>query len=77
LSRACDKTGLDAARLETVVENLELQLQQRTSKEVASSEIGELVLKSSNKSAKSPTSVSHRCTDNSAESTILCPPSKR
>ena len=45
LSRACDKTGLVAARLETVVENLELQLQQRTSKEVASSEIGELVLK--------------------------------
>ena len=45
LSRACDKTGLDAARLETVVENLELQLQQRTAKEVASSEIGELVLK--------------------------------
>ena len=47
LSRACDKTGLDAARLETVVENLELQLQQRTStsKEVASTEIGELVLK--------------------------------
>ena len=34
-----------SARLETVVENLELQLQQRTSKEVASSEIGELVLK--------------------------------
>ena len=45
LSRACDKTGLDAARLETIVENLELQLQQRTSKEVASAEIGELVLK--------------------------------
>ena len=47
LSRACDKTGLDAARLEAVVENLELQLQQRTStsKEVASTEIGELVLK--------------------------------
>ena len=45
LLRACEKTGLEPARLETVVEEIELQLQQGSSREVSSSEIGELVLK--------------------------------
>ena len=44
LLRACEKTGLEPARLETLVEEIELQLQQRSSREVSSSEIGELVL---------------------------------
>ena len=45
LNRACEKTGLDASRLETLLDELELQLQQRSGKELNSSEIGELVLK--------------------------------
>ena len=44
LLRACEKTGLEPARLESVVEEIELQLQQRSNREVSSSEIGELVL---------------------------------
>ncbi|MCP9792407.1 transcriptional regulator NrdR [Vulcanococcus limneticus Candia 3F8] len=44
LLRACEKTGLEPARLETVVDDLELQLQGRSGREVTSSEIGELVL---------------------------------
>jgi transcriptional repressor NrdR len=44
LLRACEKTGLEPARLEHLVEEIELQLQQRNSREVSSSEIGELVL---------------------------------
>ncbi|NDC34856.1 MAG: transcriptional regulator NrdR [Synechococcaceae bacterium WB9_2_112] len=44
LLRACEKTGLEPAKLETVVEEIELQLQQRNSREVTSNEIGELVL---------------------------------
>ncbi|MAB54861.1 MAG: transcriptional regulator NrdR [Synechococcus sp. CPC35] len=45
LNRACEKTGLDASRLETLLDDVELQLQQRSSgKEVSSAEIGELVL---------------------------------
>jgi transcriptional repressor NrdR len=42
--RACEKTGLEPARLEMVVDEIELQLQQRSGREVTSSEIGELVL---------------------------------
>ena len=45
LLRACEKTGLATARLEQVVDDIELQLQQRSSREVSSAEIGELVLK--------------------------------
>ena len=45
LNRACEKTGLDASRLENLLDELELQLQQRSGKEVSSAEIGELVLK--------------------------------
>ena len=44
LNRACEKTGLDASRLEKMVEELELQLQQRSGRDVTSSEIGELLL---------------------------------
>ena len=45
LNRACEKTGLDASRLETLLDDVEIQLQQRSGKEVSSAEIGELVLK--------------------------------
>ncbi len=44
LNRACEKTGLDQSRLETLVEEIELKLQQRSGREVASAEIGEIVL---------------------------------
>ena len=44
LLRACEKTGLEPARLEAVVDEIELQLQQRSGREVKSAEIGELVL---------------------------------
>ena len=44
LLRACEKTGLEPARLEGLVDEIELQLQQRSGREVGSAEIGELVL---------------------------------
>ncbi|MFO7628536.1 MAG: transcriptional regulator NrdR [Prochlorococcaceae cyanobacterium] len=44
LLRACEKTGLEPARLESLVDDIEIALQQRHSREVSSSEIGELVL---------------------------------
>ena len=44
LSRACEKTELTPSKLEAIVDELELSLQQRTSREITSSEIGELVL---------------------------------
>ena len=44
LNRACEKTGVDASRLESLVEELELTLQQRSGREVTSAEIGEMVL---------------------------------
>ncbi|ABI47722.1 transcriptional regulator NrdR [Synechococcus sp. CC9311] len=44
LSRACEKTGLTPSKLEEIVDNLELSLQQSSSREITSSEIGELVL---------------------------------
>jgi transcriptional repressor NrdR len=44
LLRACEKTGLDPARLDCLVDEIELQLQQRSGREVSSTEIGELVL---------------------------------
>jgi transcriptional repressor NrdR len=45
LLRACEKSGLEPARLEGVVDEIELSLQQRGSREVSSNEIGELVLR--------------------------------
>ena len=44
LSRACEKTVLTPSKLEAIVDELELSLQQSNSREIASSEIGELVL---------------------------------
>ncbi len=44
LLRACEKTGLEPGQLEVVVDDLELALQQRSGREVSSTEIGELVL---------------------------------
>jgi transcriptional repressor NrdR len=44
LLRACEKTGLEPARLEGLVDEIEIQLQQRSGREVSSTEIGELVL---------------------------------
>jgi transcriptional repressor NrdR len=44
LLRACEKTGLEPSRLESVVDDIELQLQQRSGREVKSAEIGEMVL---------------------------------
>jgi transcriptional repressor NrdR len=44
LLRACEKTGLEPSELETLVDDLELVLQQRAKREVCSNDIGELVL---------------------------------
>ena len=44
VNRACEKTGLDATKLEAMVEDVELQLQQRAGRDISSAEIGELVL---------------------------------
>ncbi len=44
LSRACEKTTIETTKLELMVDELELKLQQRSNKEVRSSEIGEMVL---------------------------------
>lgn len=43
--RACEKTGITQRRLEAIVDEIEVQLQQRFGREVSSSEIGELVLR--------------------------------
>ncbi|MGB5594062.1 MAG: transcriptional regulator NrdR [Crocosphaera sp.] len=42
--RACEKTGISHQRLETIVDDIEAQLQQRPRREVSSHEIGQLVL---------------------------------
>lgn len=42
--RACEKTGIPQQRLETLVEEIESQIQQNPEREVASNDIGELVL---------------------------------
>ena len=42
--RACEKTGITAPQLETIVDEIESELQQRAAREVKSSELGELVL---------------------------------
>lgn len=43
--RACEKTGVQSNLLESLVDDIEAELQQRARREVASTEIGELVLK--------------------------------
>jgi transcriptional repressor NrdR len=45
ITRACDKTGVPLERLEAIVGEIEAQLQQRPEREVASQEIGQLVLR--------------------------------
>ncbi|MBW4658673.1 MAG: transcriptional regulator NrdR [Drouetiella hepatica Uher 2000/2452] len=42
--RACEKTGISPLQLENIVDEIEVELQQRAVREVSSSEIGELVL---------------------------------
>lgn len=42
--RACEKTGITNNRLETIVDDIESQLQQRPKREVTSQAIGQLVL---------------------------------
>ena len=44
LTRACEKTEIESNKVKVLVDELELQLQQRNIREVNSSEIGELVL---------------------------------
>lgn len=41
---ACEKTGLDSVQLESLVDDLEAELQQRSTREVTSTELGETVL---------------------------------
>jgi transcriptional repressor NrdR len=43
--RACEKTGVTASQLETLVDEIEAELQQRARREIESQEIGTLVLK--------------------------------
>ncbi len=44
ITRACEKTPISAEKIETLVDELELQLQQQNIREIQSSDIGELVL---------------------------------
>ena len=44
ISRACEKTGVTALAIEDLVEVIEADLQQRATRDVSTSEIGELVL---------------------------------
>jgi transcriptional repressor NrdR len=41
---ACEKTGLDSVQMESLVDDLEAELQQRSTREVTSTELGETVL---------------------------------
>ena len=43
--RACEKTGIPHSRLEALVDEIEAELQQLTSREISSNEIGETVLR--------------------------------
>jgi transcriptional repressor NrdR len=44
LVRACEKTGITAAELETIINDIELEFQQRSLREVSSQQIGEFAL---------------------------------
>lgn len=44
IDRACEKTGVGIAVIDKIVDDIESELQQRTSREVKSEEIGKLVL---------------------------------
>ncbi|MBD2088791.1 transcriptional regulator NrdR [Microcoleus sp. FACHB-1515] len=43
--RACEKSGVSSIELENLVDEIEMELQQRLVREISSNEIGELVLK--------------------------------
>ena len=45
LNRACEKTSIGNNKIELIVDEIELQLQQRNPKEINSSELGELILR--------------------------------
>lgn len=45
IARACEKTGIETAQIENLVDEIEAELQQRAHREVGSQEIGELVLR--------------------------------
>ncbi|BAQ64506.1 transcriptional regulator NrdR [Geminocystis sp. NIES-3709] len=42
--RACEKTGIEGDRLETLVENIESQIEENSMREITTQYIGELVL---------------------------------
>lgn len=42
--RACEKTGIDSELLESLVENIELNIEEKFPREITSEDIGELVL---------------------------------
>ena len=44
ITRACEKTPLTSEKIELIVDELEIQLQQGNLKDISSSEIGEMVL---------------------------------
>jgi transcriptional repressor NrdR len=44
ITLACEKTGIPGPKIEAIVDEIEAELQQRSPKEVPSSEIGDLVL---------------------------------
>ncbi len=44
LVRACEKTGITAAELETIINDIELEFQRRSLREVSSQQIGEFAL---------------------------------
>ena len=44
LNRACEKTSISNNKIELIVDEIELQQQQRNPKEINSSELGELIL---------------------------------
>jgi transcriptional repressor NrdR len=44
IARACEKTNISTPMMESIVDDIEADLQQRSSREVSSTEIGEMVL---------------------------------
>ncbi|NEQ35719.1 MAG: transcriptional regulator NrdR [Okeania sp. SIO3I5] len=42
--RSCEKTGIEASQLEAIVNEIEVELQGRSQREITSAEIGEIVL---------------------------------
>ena len=45
LTRACEKTNIGTSKIELIVDELEINIHQRSIREINSSEIGEMVLK--------------------------------